>query len=145
MARIDQARPSLIVRAARTPFVIPFVIRIPALQSNGLLTRKSWKREHVLTECWGPGTEGRPDTHAAVRTSKWKYVEHYQDPQRTTVRSHKAGGQDVELYDLDADPHELDNLLRLDADGLKRTGKTQADVDAQVKELKVELERLKKE
>ena len=104
-----------------------------------------WPRRHVLTECWGPGTEGRPDTHAAVRTSRWKYVEHYQDPQRTTVRSHKAGGQDVELYDLDADPHELDNLLRLDAAGLERTGKTQADVDAQVKELKVELERLKKE
>jgi arylsulfatase A-like enzyme len=104
-----------------------------------------WARTQVLTECWGPGTEGRPDTHAAVRTAKWKYVEHYTDPARTTVRTHKKGGAEVELYDLVKDPHEVDNLLRLPPDGLARTGHTAEQVEATRTELRTALDALKKE
>ncbi len=27
----------------------------------------TWKRAHVLTECWGNGKKAHPDIHAAVR------------------------------------------------------------------------------
>jgi len=122
--------------------------KVDGMSFTGLVdgtARVAWPRTQVLSECWGPGTEGRPDTHAAVRTIKWKYVEHYTDPTRTKVRTHKSGGPDIELYDLEKDPIELDNLLRLPPDGLARTGHTRADVDAATKDLRAALDKLKKD
>lgn len=60
----------------------------------GLVTGASGEvsRAQVLTECWagsGPG----PDTHAAVRTDRYEYVEHYEDTSRAKVRTHSAGGR----------------------------------------------------
>ena len=51
----------------------------------------------------------------------------------------------MELYDLERDPFELDNLLRLPAGGLERTGHTKDEVDGARKELSVALEALKKD
>ena len=67
-------------------------------------------RDHMLTECWGLGRKAHPDTHASVRSKKWKYVEHYEDEART--RLVKSGSRDdVELYDLEKDPYELKNVI----------------------------------
>ncbi len=96
----------------------------------GLVTGASGElsRAQVLTECWGAGAG--PDTQAAVRTDRYKYVEHYEDTSRAKVRTHSAGGEDVELYDLKKDPSEADNLLRVPDATLVRLGTTRADVES---------------
>lgn len=81
-----------------------------------------WKRDHILTECWGGTEKKRPDIHAAVRSADWKYVEHYEDAERKKIHVRKDGGQEIELYDLAKDPRELDNLLRLPDDKLAALG-----------------------
>lgn len=101
-------------------------------------------RDHMLTECWGLGRKAHPDTHASVRSKKWKYVEHYEDEART--RLVKSGGRDeVELYDLEKDPDEMDNLLFLPEAKLSATGHSKAEIDKVAADLKVRLEKLKAE
>ncbi|MFO0551076.1 MAG: sulfatase [Polyangiaceae bacterium] len=105
----------------------------------------NWPRQEVLTECWGTGKKGHADVQASVRTTRWKYVEHYDDPERTKIHVHSKGGPDLELYDLQADPFELDNLLRLDEAGLRRTGHTKAEVEVQRSALEKRLHALEVE
>lgn len=61
----------------------------------------AWKREHVLTECWGKGgtqekgkkkDKAHPDIHAAVRSSEWgsTSLEHYDDAARKRVRARRT-------------------------------------------------------
>jgi arylsulfatase A-like enzyme len=66
-------------------------------------------RDAVLTECWGDSQYG-PDIHAAVRTSQWKYVEHYSDHEMTEIKTRLDGDRERELYDLVRDPSESENL-----------------------------------
>jgi N-acetylglucosamine-6-sulfatase len=94
-----------------------------------------WKREHVLTECWGLGTKAHPDIHAAVRSKEWKYVEHYDDNERKKIHVRKDGAPEIELYDLTKDPHELDNLARLPEARLTALGQSAGDVQRREQEL----------
>jgi len=66
-------------------------------------------RDAILTECWGDSQYG-PDIHAAVRTSQWKYVEHYRDHEMTEIKTRLDGDEERELYDLVRDPSESENL-----------------------------------
>lgn len=104
----------------------------------------AWKREHVLTECWGKGGAGEkgkkkdkahPDIHAAVRSSDWKYVEHYDDAARKRLRVRKDGAPEIELYDLKKDPFELDNLARAPEKRLGELGTSAPKVKAKVEEM----------
>lgn len=62
-------------------------------------------RSEVFLSCWGRGpARGRPDTIAAIRTDRWKFIEHF-----TTATS--GTFSEFELYDLQSDPLELRNLL----------------------------------
>lgn len=64
-------------------------------------------RTEVFLACWGrgPNPRGSPGTVAAVRTARWKFIEHFTDQRADTIREY-------ELYDLARDPLELDNLVR---------------------------------
>ncbi len=123
---IDLA-PTFAELAGVTP---PTGARMNGQSLAGLVTGASGElsRAQVLTECWG-GSTG-PDTQASVRTDRYKYVEHYEDASRARVRTHSAGGEDVELYDLSKDPSEVDNLLRVPDATLARLGTTRADVES---------------
>lgn len=94
-----------------------------------------FRREHVLTECWGLATKAHPDIHAAVRSTDWKYVEHYQDTARQKLRTRRDGAPETELYHLAKDPSELDNLLRLPEDRLKALGTTSENARQKAAEL----------
>ncbi|MBK8215027.1 MAG: sulfatase [Myxococcales bacterium] len=118
--------------------------KVDGLSFAGLVdgsAKGPWPRTEVLSECWGPGTAGRPDTHAAVRTKKWKYIEHYADDARTKLRVHD-GSPERELYDLEKDPFEVDNLLRLSPANLARTGHTKDFVDTTTADLAAKLRAL---
>jgi N-acetylglucosamine-6-sulfatase len=67
---------------------------------------ESTQRSEVFLSCWGrgPNRRGQPDTIAAVRTNRWKLIEHFTDATAGTL-------SEFELYDLQRDPLELDNLL----------------------------------
>lgn len=67
-------------------------------------------RDRLLLEYWSGREDVRP-TWFSLRTHRFQYVEHYQGGcQRPTSR---------EYYDLDRDPHQLENLL---ADGSPGAG-----------------------
>ncbi len=68
--------------------------------------------------------------------------QHYDDTARTKIRAHSAGGTDRELYDMEKDPFEIDNLLRLSPAGLARTGHTKDLVDTTTTELAAKLRTL---
>jgi arylsulfatase A-like enzyme len=101
----------------------------------------SWPRQELLTECWGPPAHGEPPrTHAAVRTLRWKYAEVYDDEERQQIHTRADGRQEVELYDLERDPYELDNLALL-ADAPAR-GYAAAELETVIADLKARLVRL---
>jgi N-acetylglucosamine-6-sulfatase len=118
----------------------PADVRFDGTNLLDLLTGGTPRKE-VLMECWGRGKtadpEARknlnsaPDIHAAVRDDGWKYIEHYEDTERTKVKIYK-GKPDVELYDMGRDPHELDNLARLSPERLKELGYEEKAVQATI-------------
>src|SRR5262249_4391685 len=93
------------------------------------------------TECWGNGNKAHPDTLASVRTRKWLYIEHYEGDDRTKVAK-RDGRADVELYDLERDPFEMDNLLFVPEAEQKAKGQDKASLDTAVADLKARLGRL---
>lgn len=109
----------------------------------GLINGKGAQlREEILIECWGTGKKAHPPTTAGVRGKKWKYVEHYEDVERKVPE--RAKGDVVrELYDLEKDPHELDNLLGLKKKELADKGYDAKTVDAVVAEQKQKLSAMK--
>jgi arylsulfatase A-like enzyme len=100
-------------------------------------------RDRVLFECWG-GSDG-PSTHAAARTERWKYVEHYDDDARTTIHVRKDGRKELELYDLQRDPYELENLAWLNAAQLAAKGYAAGEVEGVQKTRKAQLAALEVE
>jgi len=62
-----------------------------------------------------------------------------------TKRSDEKGAPVIELYDLDKDPFELDNLLGISKEALSAKGYKDADVTAKVSEMDGRLERLLKQ
>lgn len=101
-----------------------------------------WPRERVLTECWGPTNDWRPDTHVAVRTVRWKYIEHYTDWDRKTIKTRSDGRPEVELYDLKKDPYEQYNLLKMSNQAISGKGYTPQKLTAVVSELKPKLQQM---
>jgi N-acetylglucosamine-6-sulfatase len=63
-------------------------------------------RDAVFLSCWGrgPNPRGNPDTVSAVRTERWKLIEHFATERADTL-------SEWELYDLARDPLELQNLV----------------------------------
>ncbi|MBI5480428.1 MAG: sulfatase [Deltaproteobacteria bacterium] len=107
----------------------------------GLLdgTLQSWPRDEVLTECWSPRY-----IIASVRTLRWKYVEYYDDDAWTIVHMRSSDGrQELELYDLEQDPHELQNLAWATPAELATWGYAAGEVEAAVADLKARLASLK--
>jgi N-acetylglucosamine-6-sulfatase len=94
-------------------------------------------RDRVLTECWDQ-PDG-PDIHAAIRSTPWKYVEHYEDAKMTTLRTRPSGAKERELYDLAKDPSETKNLALLDAAAITALGYTQAQIDGVIADLTAKL------
>jgi arylsulfatase A-like enzyme len=101
-------------------------------------------RERALLECWG-GVANGPGVHSAVRTARWKYVAYYADDARTKPLVRKDGKLELELYDLDRDPNELENLAHLGAAALAARGYAAGEVEgvkvdlaARLKQLEVE-------
>jgi arylsulfatase A-like enzyme len=88
-------------------------------------------RDRVLFECWGGDTG--PGTHAAVRTT------------RTKVHLRKDGRQELELYDLQRDPHELENLAWLTGAALVAKGYAAGEVEGVRATLEAQLAALERE
>ncbi|HVM34740.1 MAG TPA: sulfatase-like hydrolase/transferase [Actinomycetota bacterium] len=61
------------------------------------LLDKTWTRDWILLEYWRNMKKSIP--WASLWSKKWQYIENYQ------------GDRFLELYDLDSDPWQLDNLL----------------------------------
>lgn len=97
-------------RLALTTDIAPTIAHaagVPLPRADGRSLLAGFSREAVLLEAWAP------DVWAAVRTNDVTYVEW-------------AGGF-REFYDLENDPHELDNLL---APGRERSPEEEARADA---------------
>lgn len=108
----------------------------------------TWSRDRVLTECWGDEkgkAKGLVDTHASARTTKWKYIEHYVDEARTAIKTRQDGKAEIELYDLENDPYELDNLSIISDAQLTAKGLTRASEQAAEAEMKAKLLQLEKD
>ncbi len=106
---------------------------------------KGWPRDEILLECWGLGSfgkVGKPDIHAAIRTKQWKYVEHYDDPERKKLHKRKDGDDELELYDLEKDKYETENLARLGPKPLEKLGYDRKAIDATMKDLRARLAKL---
>lgn len=116
--------------------------------SLGALLRDAktpWPRDEILIECWGNDKPGHPPIVGGVRTSKWKYVVQYADGDMTTPTKPKGGAPVVELYDLEKDPFELDNLLAIPKEARTAKGYTSESIDSAVNELDGRLGKLLKQ
>jgi arylsulfatase A-like enzyme len=101
----------------------------------------SWDRDEILLEVWGD-REGT-SIMAAVRDTRWKYIEHYTSIAMAQIKRRRDGRSERELYDLSRDPHELDNLLLLPASVLPGKGYTTKQVNAVARALQTKLQALK--
>jgi len=89
-----------------------------------------FERDQLLIQRWGSGHKAEPMTLAGVRTKHWKYMQHYEDRERRTAAVRQDGVNEAELYDLQKDPRELDNLLGIGEKALKDKGHTRGEIDA---------------
>lgn len=122
---------------------IPAGIKPDGMSLAPLLSGKPGaRRDELLIECWGNETRAHPDIHAAIRTARWKYVEHYADEKMTRVKPRAGGGREVELYDLQKDPHELDNLAALPEPERQKRGLAAGEADKVMGELAPRLKKL---
>ena len=53
-------------------------------------------------------------TGRALRTQRWKYIVHTNESKDTDDNGYRDEYQEVEFYDLEADPYELTNLIGMD-------------------------------
>ncbi|MCP4640029.1 MAG: sulfatase-like hydrolase/transferase [bacterium] len=114
---IDVAPTLLDVAGVRAPKTMQGESLLPLLKGNATRWRESFLYEY-FQEGWLPGLP----TMVGVRTPDWKLV-HYPE----------YGDDSDEMYDLQADPHELANLAHDETRAAKRAA------------LRNELERLKKD
>jgi arylsulfatase A-like enzyme len=104
----------------------------------------TWAREAMLTECWP--SEPKGGISAAIRTARWRYVAYYLDDARTQPRLRADdGAREIELYDLTADPDELDNLARLAPEQLAAKGYDVGEITATIADLDIRLQTLQRE
>jgi N-acetylglucosamine-6-sulfatase len=84
---------------------------IDGISLSGLLAapQRQPLRTGVLLQNLYTDRVGQPDvpTYCGIRTHRWKYVVYSGTKRDPTLVN---GRQDVELYDLEQDPYELDNL-----------------------------------
>lgn len=106
-------------------------------------SRVDWPRDEILTECWGGDTQ--PGILSAIRTERWKWVQYWEDYEQTIPLLRPNGDEEVELYDLERDPIELDNLARLSNARLEALGYEPAEVDGTMEDLRGRLARLSAE
>ncbi|MFO0617518.1 MAG: sulfatase [Polyangiaceae bacterium] len=105
----------------------------------------TFPRDEILVECWGNQKPAHPPIVAGVRTRSWKYVVQYADGDLTKPSVGSAKAPTIELYDLQKDPYELDNLLAIPSEARTAKGYTQAGIDGVVTEMKGRLEQLLKQ
>lgn len=116
--------------------------------SLGALLRDAkapWTRDEILIECWGSDKPAHPPIMAGVRTSKWKYIVQYADGEMTKAKESKGSVPVTELYDLEKDPYELDNILAIPGTARSGKGYTADGIDKTVKELEGRLGKLLKQ
>ncbi|MBI5524838.1 MAG: sulfatase [Deltaproteobacteria bacterium] len=119
---------------------IPPEAKVNGLSLKGLIqgTTGALPRDRVIIECWGGGAN-RPDTHAAARSARWKYVEHYDDDARTILHIRADKREEIEFYDLQKDSYELDNLAWLTPQELQAKGYAAGEVETAMDEMQAAL------
>lgn len=107
--------------------------------------KAAWPRDEILVECWGNGKPAHPPILAGVRTDHWKYIVQYADGDLKTPSEQKGKAPTIELYDLQKDPFELDNLLAIPKEARSAKGYTDDGIDKTVVEMKGRLDKLLKQ